>query len=96
MRFILLEGAQEVRLLIPLSVFLSAWTQLKRAIADTTTVCLGIHLAKMELRLATARFFRAFPEARVSKKEGMSDDDMAEKIYLLLSPKGKRCLVELW
>jgi len=50
----------------------------------------------MELRLATARFFRAFPEARVSKKEGMSDDDMAEKIYLLLSPKGKRCLVELW
>lgn len=55
-----------------------------------------MHLAKMELRLATARFFRTFPGATISTREGMSDEDMAQKIYLLLSPKGKRCLVELW
>ncbi|KAL5338597.1 cytochrome P450 [Aspergillus crustosus] len=56
--------------------------------------CVGIHLAKMELRLATAYFFRTFPTARVSKLEGMSDKDMEMNLYFLLSPKGKRCLVE--
>ena len=53
-----------------------------------------MHLAKMELRLATALFFLKFPDARVSSLEGMSDGDMEEKIYFLLSPKGKRCLIE--
>ena len=53
-----------------------------------------MHLAKMELRLAAALFFRAFPNARVSGLEGMSDGDMDEAIYFLLAPKGKRCLLE--
>ena len=48
----------------------------------------------MELRLATALFFRSFPNASVSDREGMSNEDMEEKIYFLLSPKGKRCLIE--
>jgi hypothetical protein len=48
----------------------------------------------MELRMAAALFFRTFPHARVSNLEGMSDADMAEEIYFLLSPKGKRCLIE--
>ncbi|KIM95804.1 hypothetical protein OIDMADRAFT_45105 [Oidiodendron maius Zn] len=56
-------------------------------------ICLGMHLARMELRMAAALFFRTFPHARVSNLEGMSDADMAEKIYFLLSPKGKRCLI---
>ncbi|KAL4872535.1 hypothetical protein BDV12DRAFT_193253 [Aspergillus spectabilis] len=56
--------------------------------------CVGIHLAKMELRLATAYFFRTLPNARISTLENMSDDDMEMNLYFLLSPKGKRCLVE--
>ncbi|KAL4887657.1 cytochrome P450 [Aspergillus karnatakaensis] len=57
--------------------------------------CVGIHLAKMELRLATALFFRTFPNAKVSTLENMSDRDMDMNLYFLLSPKGKRCLVEV-
>ncbi|OAQ70277.1 cytochrome P450 [Pochonia chlamydosporia 170] len=57
-------------------------------------ICIGLHLAYIELRLATARFFQEFPTAYVSKREGMSDEDMAETIYFLMSPKGKRCLIE--
>ena len=53
-----------------------------------------MHLAKMELRLATALFFRTFAGAKVSSLEGMSDRDMEETIYFLLAPKGKRCLIE--
>ncbi|MBE3046556.1 hypothetical protein IMZ48_29310 [Candidatus Bathyarchaeota archaeon] len=49
----------------------------------------------MELRLAVALFFRSFPNSRVSSLEGMTDKDMEEKIYFLLAPKGKRCLVEV-
>ncbi|KAJ3542904.1 hypothetical protein NM208_g3856 [Fusarium decemcellulare] len=56
--------------------------------------CIGKHLARMELRLGAARFFRAFPSAIVSKKEGMSDKDMEPKVFFLLAPKGGRCLVE--
>ena len=57
-------------------------------------VCLGLHLARMELRLATALFFRAFPTATVSTSEGMSDKDMEPNLHFLISPKGKRCLIE--
>ncbi|KAF5621099.1 phenol 2-monooxygenase [Fusarium tjaetaba] len=58
-------------------------------------VCIGKHLARMELRLATARFFRAFPNARVSSIEGMSEEDMELRAYFLLAPKGGRCLIQL-
>ncbi|KAL4951900.1 cytochrome P450 [Aspergillus filifer] len=57
--------------------------------------CVGLHLAKMELRLATAYFFRNFPAARMSKREDMSDGDMDMMLHFLLSPKGRRCLVEV-
>lgn len=57
-------------------------------------VCLGMHLAEMELRMATARFFLTFPHAQVSNLEGMSDQDMVPKIYFLLSPSGGKCLVK--
>ncbi|KAE8335348.1 hypothetical protein BDV24DRAFT_144089 [Aspergillus arachidicola] len=56
--------------------------------------CLGMHLARMELRLATALFFRAFPRARVSAKEGMKDEDMRVESYFLMAPRGHRCLIE--
>jgi cytochrome P450 len=57
-------------------------------------VCLGIHLARMELRMATALFFRALPDARPSKKEGMSENDMIMEAFFLMAPKGHRCLIE--
>jgi hypothetical protein len=58
------------------------------------TVCIGLHLAQMELRIATAKFFRAFPNAKVSTLEGFSDDDMEQMIYFLMYPKNKRCLIQ--
>ncbi|CVL06816.1 related to benzoate 4-monooxygenase cytochrome P450 [Fusarium mangiferae] len=58
-------------------------------------VCIGKHLARMELRLATTRFFRAFPNAKVSSMEGMSEKDMELRAYFLLTPKGGRCLIQL-
>ncbi|KAJ5925136.1 hypothetical protein N7454_007775 [Penicillium verhagenii] len=57
-------------------------------------ICIGIHLARMELRLATALFFRQFPRARISSCEGMSDEDMVMKGFFLMAPRGHRCLVE--
>ncbi|RYO94883.1 hypothetical protein DL766_004673 [Monosporascus sp. MC13-8B] len=57
-------------------------------------VCLGLHLAYIELRLATARFFRTFPNATVSSIEGMSDEDMKQDLYFIMSPKGHRCLIQ--
>lgn len=62
--------------------------------ADTNSVCIGLHLAYIELRLAAARFFQEFPTAYISEREGMSDDDMSESVYFLMSPKGQRCLIE--
>lgn len=57
-------------------------------------LCLGIHLARTELRLATAYFFRGFPGAEISRQEGMSAADMEQVAFFLMSPAGKRCLVE--
>ncbi|PSN68078.1 cytochrome protein [Corynespora cassiicola Philippines] len=58
-------------------------------------VCIGTHLAYMELRLATVKFFRAFPNVRLSKKGGFGDSDMDSVIFFLMTPKGKRCHIEL-
>ncbi|KAI9925425.1 hypothetical protein ASPWEDRAFT_173096 [Aspergillus wentii DTO 134E9] len=60
-----------------------------------TRICIGMHLAQIELRLATASFFRAFPHARVSAREQMSQSDMEQTIYFLMSPRGKRCLLDV-
>lgn len=57
-------------------------------------VCIGLHLAQLELRIATAKFFRAFPNAKLSIMEGFSDDDMEQVIYFLMYPKNKRCLIQ--
>lgn len=45
--------------------------------------------------MGAAAFFRTFPNARVSTREGMSDLDMAQTSYFILSPKGHRCLVDV-
>ncbi|KAF1958305.1 cytochrome protein [Byssothecium circinans] len=57
-------------------------------------VCLGLHLASMEIRLATAKFFLKYPDATVSAAEGFSDADMEQIVYFLMFPKGKRCMIQ--
>ncbi|TEA21561.1 Cytochrome P450 monooxygenase azaI [Colletotrichum sidae] len=57
--------------------------------------CLGRHLARIELRLITARFFRSFPDAEVSVQEGMCDEDMEPALHFLMVPSGHRCLIKL-
>lgn len=57
-------------------------------------VCLGLHLARMELRLATARFFTTFPNAQVSSREGFNDEEMNPNMFFLLTPNKHRCLIE--
>lgn len=57
--------------------------------------CIGLNLARMELRLCTALFFRAFPTAKLSTKFGMSDSEMEPQINFLVMPKGHRCLIEV-
>jgi hypothetical protein len=57
-------------------------------------VCIGLHLARIELRLGAALFFRKFPYAHPSTKEGMSEEDMVMKSFFLMAPQGHRCLIE--
>ncbi|KAK4936721.1 hypothetical protein LTR10_022445 [Elasticomyces elasticus] len=56
-------------------------------------ICIGINLAYVELRLTTAAFFRAFKGAVVDP--ALADDDMHLENYTLISPKGRKCLVQV-
>ncbi|KAF1942105.1 cytochrome protein [Clathrospora elynae] len=56
--------------------------------------CIGMHLARMELRIATAKFFRAYPNAKLSTLDGFCDEDMEQIIFFLIYPKNKRCLIQ--
>lgn len=58
------------------------------------TVCLGMNLARMTLRLSTAHFFKAFQHATMSSLHGMSDLDMETVMIKFTEPKGQRCLFE--
>ncbi|KAI1871900.1 hypothetical protein JX265_005886 [Neoarthrinium moseri] len=78
----------------------SRWENPTKAMKDSflpfgggSRVCIGLHLARMELRLATARFFATFPYAEVSSAEGFKEADMEPAMFFLLSPKSHRCLI---
>lgn len=58
-----------------------------------TRICLGLHLAYMELRLGTALFFRECKGARPSAKT--TDDVMAMAETFLIAPKGHFCKIVL-
>ncbi|KAM3486534.1 hypothetical protein MY8738_000400 [Beauveria namnaoensis] len=58
-------------------------------------VCIGMNLARMELRVATAKFFLEFPNAIVSTREGFSSKDMQRRMFFVSNPAGRRCLVEV-
>ncbi|KAK6955072.1 hypothetical protein Daesc_002702 [Daldinia eschscholtzii] len=84
----------------PLKYDPSRWENPTKAMKDAfvpfgggSRICIGLHLAKMELRLATARFFTRFPNATLSYLEGFTDKDMEPTMYFLMSPKKQRCLI---
>jgi cytochrome P450 len=56
-------------------------------------ICLGIHLAYLELRLATAMFFRQCRGARLS--DSMRDEMMEFDNRFLIAPKGHCCFIKL-
>ncbi|KAH9889690.1 cytochrome P450 [Xylariomycetidae sp. FL2044] len=81
----------------------SRWEGATREMKDSfvpfgrgSRVCIGRHLAKIELRLGVARFFTTYPNASISNLEGFDDRDMEQKQYFLASPKGKRCCIKLY
>ncbi|KAI1389176.1 putative cytochrome P450 [Hypoxylon trugodes] len=78
----------------------SRWEKPTKAMKDSfvpfgggSRICIGLHLAKMELRLATARFFTRFPNSTVSTLDGFTDKDMEPWSFFLMSPKNNRCLI---
>ncbi|KAJ4409165.1 hypothetical protein N0V82_009544 [Gnomoniopsis sp. IMI 355080] len=54
-----------------------------------TRICIGIHLAMMELRLATAMFFRQNRGMEISAET--TEDKMAMTQYFLVAPAGHCC-----
>lgn len=63
-----------------------------RASLISVPICIGLHLALQEIRLATSYFFRAFPRAEVFHGNS-TEEDMDQVIHFLMAPKGKRCLI---
>lgn len=56
-------------------------------------ICLGIHLARMELRLAAAEFFRHCKGARLASTTTPSSMEMEN--FFLISPRSHRCEIEV-
>ena len=56
-------------------------------------ICVGIHLARMELRISAALFFREMKGARFA--EGMTDEVMEAENFFSIVPKGHRCDITL-
>lgn len=57
-----------------------------------TRICLGIHLAYMELRHGLAEFFRDCRDLELS--ELTTPESMEMENYFLISPKSKCCMVK--
>ncbi|KAF9873073.1 cytochrome P450 [Colletotrichum karsti] len=58
-----------------------------------TRVCIGLHLAKMEIRMAAALLFRKCAGLRLSST--MTDDIMSLENFFIIQPIGHRCDVTL-
>jgi len=54
-------------------------------------ICIGLHLAYMEMALAAAKFFRACPTATIKTR----DEDMEVENYFVIAPKGHKCEIGL-
>ncbi|KAK0631189.1 putative sterigmatocystin biosynthesis P450 monooxygenase STCB [Lasiodiplodia hormozganensis] len=58
-----------------------------------TRICLGLHLALMELRLAAALFFRELKGARLAERTTPESMDVVN--YFLIMPKDHHCYIRL-
>ena len=58
-----------------------------------STVCIGLHLARLELSLAAAIFFREFPDVKISKLT--TEKSMEMENHFLIAPKAHECFVIL-
>jgi cytochrome P450 len=56
-------------------------------------ICLGVHLARMELRLAAALFFRELKGAKLASST--TDKVMDVENYFLIAPRGHKCEMTL-
>ncbi|TVY41045.1 putative sterigmatocystin biosynthesis P450 monooxygenase [Lachnellula subtilissima] len=54
-------------------------------------ICIGMHLAYMEMALSVAKFFRACPTATMKT----NDEDMEVENHFLIAPKGHKCEIGL-
>lgn len=58
-----------------------------------TRICLGLHLALMELRLAAAVFFRELKGARLAERTTPESMDVVN--FFLIMPKDHHCYIRL-
>lgn len=56
--------------------------------------CLGIHLGWMQLRLATALFFRRCPRAKLAPSTAPESMVMIDS-FIAGMPKARRCAIQL-
>lgn len=54
-----------------------------------------MHLAKIEIRMGAALFFKKFPNARISTSDGMSRDEMDPLMFFMATPRKLRCLIDV-
>lgn len=54
-------------------------------------ICIGLHLAYLEIMLSCAKFFLTFPKAHVSSRT--TDKDMELENYFLIAPKAHACFI---
>lgn len=65
-----------------------------RVLADQEAVCIGMHLAQLELRHALANVYLAFDTGvKPALAQGFSENDMRPASNFLMQPSGQRCLV---
>lgn len=62
-------------------------------ILPVSIVCIGMHLANLELAFGAATFFREFPTARLANDT--NESTMEFQNYFLIAPKSHACLVSL-
>jgi len=55
--------------------------------------CLGLHIARMELRYAVAMFFRELPGAKLA--DSVTNESMMPLNFFLIAPKGHKCEIIL-
>lgn len=58
-----------------------------------TRICLGQHLARIELLMGTIEFFKTFPNAYIPTET--TDASMEPEIFFLIAPKSHKCVIGL-